>query len=279
MAIRKVNIPYPLATDNNDATQEFEGSQKIYRQMPSPADVRSLGLVGIPKYFPLTNEPITDDYISLHLENAIQELGMAGLNISPRMVTQMEDSYENDMMYRFNPFSLNNFPVLEIESIRLVFPNAATETPYAEYLIPPEWYFFDGNRVSIVATSGSIFPQFNGFGGQNPIPATILGSQSYRPSTWKIVYQCGFENDKIPSLVYNLIIDKTALSLLNDISPLMFTVNSYSASIDQIGQTVNMPGPKLLESRMKMLEKRIRKNFISIQSYYGCSLKMQFAGR
>jgi hypothetical protein len=183
------------------------------------------------------------------------------------------------MTYRFNPFTLNNFPVLEIESIKLVFPNAATETPYAEYLIPPEWYFFDGTRVSIVATSGSIFPTFNGYQGQNPIPLTLFGAQTYRPGTWRVTYLCGFEADKIPTLIYNLIIDKATVSLLNDLGPLMFSVNSYTTGVDQLTQGVTMPGPKIFESRIAMLEKRIRKNFVAAQGYYGCAIKMQFAGR
>jgi hypothetical protein len=279
MSIRKVNMPYPLASDNNDLTQEIEGSQRIYRTIPSPSDVKKLGLVGVPTIFPLTSEPISDDYISLHLETAIQELEFAGLNINQKITTQMEDMYEGDMTYRFNPFTLNNFPVLEIESIKLVFPNAATETPYAEYLIPPEWYFFDGTRVSIVATSGSIFPTFNGYQGQNPIPLTLFGAQTYRPGTWRVTYLCGFEADKIPTLIYNLIIDKATVSLLNDLGPLMFSVNSYTTGVDQLTQGVTMPGPKIFESRIAMLEKRIRKNFVAAQGYYGCAIKMQFAGR
>lgn len=279
MSIRTMNQPFPQASIRADANQEIEGSQRKYRSIPSPDDVRKLGLVGIPQRFPLTNEPLTDDFIAMHLETAIQELELAGLCVYQKISRHVEDMYEGDLLTRFQPFKIADFPVLQIESIQLAFPNAISDKPYATYTLPPEWYQFERNKVNIVATSGTVIPSFSGAFGGTPIPFAIYGAANYRPGCWKITYQCGFENDVLPISVWNLIIDKTVFSLLNDIGPLMFSVNSYNVGIDSVQQSVHLPGPKLFEARVEALRKRITRNMAQISDYYGCFIKSQYAGR
>jgi hypothetical protein len=279
MSIRLQNMPFPNASDRSDATQEIEGAQRQYRSIPTPDDVRKFGLVGVPKKLPLTEEPITDDILALHLETAIQELQLGGLNVYQKITRSVEDMYEADLLNRFQPFKLKEYPVLQIESISLMFPNAVTDNPYATYTFPPEWYQFEGNKVNIVATSGTVIPSFSGAVGTTPIPFAIYGAAKYRPSCWRITYQCGFENDFLPVSVWNLVIDKAVLSLLSDLGPLLFSVNTYNVGIDQVQQSVTLPGPKLLEARLDMLKKRITKNFNQIAAYYGCRIQTQYAGR
>jgi hypothetical protein len=187
--------------------------------------------------------------------------------------------YEGDLLTRFQPFKLTDFPVLQIESIQLMFPNATSDSPYATYTFPPEWYMFEKTKVNIVATSGTIVPSFSGAIGTSPVPFAIYGAAKYRPGCWRVTYQCGFENDVLPVAVWNLVIDKTVLSLLNDLGPLLFPVNNYSTSIDSVAQSASLPGSKLLENRLDGLRKRIRKNFMKISDYYGCMVGTQYAGR
>jgi hypothetical protein len=280
MGMRHANFPFPNASDRRDATQEIEGAQKTYRTLPSPKDVKDYGLVGLPLIFPMTGQPVTDDYISLHLETAIQELEFNyGLCVKQKITQQAEDMYQNDLLSRFQPFKLRNFPVLMIESIQIMYPTALTDNPYQTYTLPPEWYIFEKTKVNIVATSGTILPSFTGGQGISPLPFTLYGAQSYRPAAWKIVYQCGFENDFIPTLIWNIIIDKATVSLLNDLGPLLFSVNSYSVGIDSINQSAQLPGYKLFEKRLENLEKKIKRNVNSAISYFGCRIQSQFAGR
>jgi hypothetical protein len=279
MTIRKQNMPFPNASSRTDATQEIEGSQRIYRPIPSPEDILQFGLVGIPKYFPLTGEPITREYVARHLEEAIQDLLLRGLCLYQRITTQVEDMYENDLINRFQPFKLNCFPVLSIESIQLMYPNSITDNPYATYTLPPEWYMFEKTRVNMVATSGTILPSFSGHQGLNPIPFTIYGSSPYRPSVWKVTYLCGFENDLVPTFVWSLVIDKTVLSILNEVGPLLFSVNNYTVGIDGVQQSANLPGPRLFDARLQSLQKKITKSTNLCFSYFGCRVQTQYAGR
>lgn len=274
-----MNLPFPNASVRADDKQEIEGAQRKYRSIPCPDDIRKLGLMGIPQTFPLTGERLSDEYIAMHLETAIQELELSGLCIYQKISRQVEDMYEGDLLTRFQPFKLLEFPVLQIESIQLMFPNALSDSPYATYTFPPEWYQFEKTKVNIVATSGTVIPSFAGAVGTSPIPFAIYGAAKYRPGCWRITYQCGFENDVLPTSVWNLVIDKTVLSLLNDIGPLLFSINSYNVGIDSVQQSVNLPGPKLFENRIDALKKRINKNFNQICDYYGCKVQTQYAGR
>lgn len=280
MGMRHANFPFPDASDRRDLTQEIEGAQRAYRPLPSPTDVRSFGLVGIELTFPMTGQTMTDDFISLHLETAIQELEFNyNLCIKQKITTQIEDMYQGDLISRFQPFKLRNFPVLMIESIQLMYPNAISDNPYQTYTLPPEWYVFEKTKVNILATSGTVIPSYTGGQNISPMPLTSYGNQTYRPAAWRIVYQCGFENDFIPTLIWNLIIDKATLSILSDIGPLLFSVNSYNTAIDAISQSVQLAGPKLFEKRLESLEKKIKRNVNSAISYFGCRIQTQFAGR
>lgn len=268
---------YPTWSETTDTTKlEIEGQFRRFKPMVTPSDILRYGLIGIPKRFPLTGEEITEDYVGNHMSSAIAEIEMSGLIISPILTHHIDDWHEAMFTDRYFPIIVNKYPVTAVESIVLTFPNATTPRPNTIYTIPEEWITWERNKINVIATGGILAPVQ--LGGSANIPLAMWTNRDYRPSAFKVTYQAGFENDKLPANVWQLIIDKATYSLLMEIGPLLFPNSSINVGIDGVQQSSGLPGPKLFEGRLNMLRDKIQKNYATIVAFFGQTINMQFSG-
>lgn len=270
--------PYPKNSNvAQDGNLEIEGNFIRFKPMVQPSDVLKFGLVGIPKRFPLTNEPITEEYIANHLEASISELEMMGLILSAAIFHHVDDLYDGGLgSNRFFPTMLKKYPVREIITIGLRYPNAQKDNPSLIYEIPADWITFENNKVNVIATTGFLAPHL--VQGAGNIPLVNMFHSSYKPSGYRIDYKAGFEQDQLPVIVWQLIIDMTTVAILTEIGPLLFSNTGISVGIDGVTQSAQLPGPKIFEARILSLMKKIEKNRNLIASYYGAAIDMEFLG-
>jgi|GEM_PF-2827534 len=270
--------PYPKNTSvAQDGNLEIEGNFVRFKPMVQPADILKFGLVGIPKVFPMTNEPITEEYIANHLEASVAELEMMGLILSASIFHHIDDLMSGGMgTTRFFPTLLKKYPVREIITISLRYPNAQTSNPTLLYTIPAHWITFENNKVNVIATTGFLGP--NLVQGSGNIPLVNMFHSGYKPSGYRIDYKAGFEQDQLPVILWQLLVDMTTFAILTEIGPLLFFSTGISVGIDGVAQSAQLPGPKIFEARISALMKKIEKSRNLIASYYGVSIDMEFLG-
>ena len=74
------------------------------------------------------------------------------------------------------------------------------------------------------------------------------------PGGVRVQYTAGFEENKVPIALIELIENMAAYKLLTFVGPLIFPYNSVGISIDGTSQSVSTPGPQFLAQRIKDLE-------------------------
>src|SRR5690606_28339741 len=126
--------------------------------------------------------------------------------------------------------------------------------------IPKPWVALRRNRVNViaaygavsvqagdtsVATAGGIFSYITGF-----------GRGAYQPAMIEVSYIAGFENDKLPASVWDLIVTLAALRFLTDIAAPLFPTNSVTVTIDAVSQSASLPGPQLLIQKIDALKEQ-----------------------
>jgi hypothetical protein len=96
------------------------------------------------------------------------------------------------------------------------------------------------------------------------------------PGGVRVNYTAGFEKDKVPSAIVDLIENMSAYKILTFIGPLLFPQTSVGISMDGVSQSVGTPGPQFLAQRIKDLEGIIEKQKMTIRGYYSRPFQIDF---
>jgi len=260
-----------------------EGAFKRFTAFPGPAEVYQMALFGIPKVAPLTGEKITQEMVIPYLESAVTEIEMSlGMSLSPVTHFHSEDRIEGVFESNFMGIRLQSWPATEITAVRLKFPHSNTATPYQTYTIPSNWIYLRKNKMNIVAaigavavstdnsasvSAGGIFTYISGF-----------GRGAYQPGTIEIVYKAGFEHDKMPSSVADLIKTWAAHRFLTDMLPILFPTSSTNVSIDAVSQGVTYNIPQTLAQRLELMEKKKAELSAALVKQFSRTLKTTYFG-
>lgn len=260
----------------------FEGSFKRFTSFPTPKQVYDYALMGLPKYFPLTKEPITVDMITPFLESAITEIEMKlGCNLSEVTHFHSEDWLEGSFTNNMAGVRLQKWPATQVVGFTLKYPHTNTPTPYQKYNIPSHWIFLRYNRVNVVASDGSVTVNTDNSGiGNAGLFNYISGFNRgiWGPGAIEIIYKAGFSQDKLPSSVADLIKTWAAHRFITDILPVMFPQASVTVSIDGVSQSVGLMVQQLLTERLTNLEKKKAELISALEANYGRQVKMSFLG-
>lgn len=265
--------------------EEFshEGAFKRFSPFPGPKEVYDFALMGLPKYFPLTKEPITVDMVEPYLNSAITEIEMSlGCNLSEVTHFHSEDYIDGMFTNNYQGTRLQRWPATEIVDMKLKYPHTNTQNVYQRYTIPAPWIYLRMNKVNVVAaigsvtvntdntslvTAGGIFTYITGF-----------GRGAYQPGTIEVVYKAGFKHDKMPSNVVDLIKTWAAARWLSDLIPVMFPTSGVQVSIDGVAQGVTYNIQQLLTDRLAKMEQKKKELSESLKKQYARTIKMSFIG-
>jgi hypothetical protein len=288
---------YPVFTSEDGLS--FEGAQKRFRSMPTPEEVFRFSLLGLPKTLTLTNEVLIPEDCSIFLENAITEIEMStSMNITPVDHYQSTDFVDGMFESNFLGTKLDRWPATKINSLQLKYPHTQTvSTPpgtqapnpepgvnraYQTYTIPSGWIALRRNRFNVVAAfgavtvntdnsaiaqAGGIFSYITGF-----------GRGAYQPAMIECWYTAGFEPDKLPNSVHDLIVTLASIRFLEQIFPTLVPYQSVTVSIDGVSQSANINLPQLIMKRIEMLKEQYERKLIAINKVFGKTLKMAFIG-
>src|SRR5690242_9022694 len=105
---------YPVYAEEMSA----EGAFKRFMPFPGPKEVYDFVLMGLPKVFPLTKEPITVAMVEPYLNSAITEIEMElGCNLSEVTHFHSEDYIDGMFTNNYQGMRLQRWPATEIVDV------------------------------------------------------------------------------------------------------------------------------------------------------------------
>ena len=270
---------YPV----NSVENAFDGAIKRFSSFPFPKDVYDFALMGLPKIFPLTKEPITVDLVTPFLESAIPEIEMnLGMCLSPTEKWQSYDFVEGCWSANYSGTRLQYWPATQVSLVQLKFPHTNLNPAVMTYTVPSQWVCLRRNMLNIIASYGSVTvaTSMNNLVNAGGLFTFLSGfsTGSYRPAVVEVRYTAGFDSDKLPSNVADLIKTWAALNLLQQVIAQMFPITSTEAGIDGIRQSATTPIFQAMQARLAYMDQHKKDLIKSIKKNFGRSIPIAFIG-
>lgn len=255
----------PAGTSGHDIEPGF----KRFLPMPTPQTVKDNYLFGVPLKSPITKETLKDEVIQSTIVKCISEIEHdLKLFISPVTIKKERINYSwMDFYYAFGWLQLNHRPVLEIQKLEVSIPSARDQENLVEW--PTEWIrtYHEHGTLQLVPLSGSGSVLITQVSTGVSFPIRLFNADNF-PQFWAVTYRVGFENDKVPAMIVDLIEISVAMRLLSMLSPVIFPYNSYSLNMDGLGQAVSTPGPQWFSARLRELGEKRQELMDAARSYY-----------
>lgn len=246
-------------------------SPNRFANMPTPADMRKRSLFGIPLKSQFTGELVEDATLQFYIDAAISELEHTlDLYISPILFDERHDYSRHSQLWSFGYLKVDHSPVNTVKKFELTFNNGMAQTPPLVD-IPLEFIHTQPLEGTIqmvpaqgVTISGLVISIYSGLGYH------ALNSQAITswPGAVHVIYEAGFQNDKVPALLASLIENLAAIKFLSTLGPVIFPHNSVSIGIDGTSQSVSTMGPGFFQNRMKELQEIVDKQIDTAKGYY-----------
>ena len=246
-------------------------------------------LFGIPLRSSLTGEEVSEETLKNFISKGVSDFETSiKIPVSP-VIIKDQFFFERADDLAFSIRQLSRYPVLEVQKLSALFPgredgsyqyNPNPETdPFndennQEIEYPTNWVNLNAanGMVTITPKTGSLVNSDVSFISSAGYKSILLGGLKSWPNLWRITYRCGFELDKIPAIVNDLIGIKAAIKLLSQIGPVLFPATSYGVGLDGMSQSVATLGPQFLVGRIKDLKEQEQKIEAQLKSYFGQDL-------
>jgi hypothetical protein len=258
---------YPVwAKDGEDSTRTFER----YMPLPTPTNLKDRALFGVPLTSALTGQTISDETIKHYIDSAISELEHElDLYITPVTFEEKHDYNRHEFNWNYNYLKLNHPNVIVVEEVQLSFSNDQTNLGFVQFPMEHVHVMPQEGVIQLVPAFGTSLSGFllSAFSGTQFHALRAIGLENF-PGAVRVMYQAGFEQDKIPAAIVSLIENLAAHKLLTFIGPLIFPHTSVGVSMDGVSQSVGTPGPQFLAARIKDLADIIQTQKDTIKGYY-----------
>lgn len=257
MGAETSNIFPPLATSNPGFTRT--------ESILTAVDVKNEFLWGIPLKDTQGNEmPIA--VIERHLRGAISTIEHNfNVCITPTTYVESRDYRAEDYDHWFF-FNVSHRPIspnpddVKIE-IQYIKDNTLVELPKAWYRI-----YSESGQIQMTPTSGTMGNFF--FGQAGMILPGLWGCKKDYPQLIKVTYVAGFEQDKVPAAMNQLIGYMAAINVLEIMSDLIFGIpglNSYGIGLDGLSQSITKEG---FQQRIENYKEHIQQLEDQLKKYY-----------
>jgi hypothetical protein len=254
------------AKDGEDICGAFER----YKSLPTFATLKARALFGIPLKSQLTGETIADETLTHYIDTAISELEHElDLYITPVSFDEKHDYRRHEFTWSYNYLKLNHSNVIQVEEVELSFSNDQENLGFVQFPVEHVHLMHQEGVIQLVPAFGTSLSGFllSAFSGTQFHALRAIGLHTF-PGGVRVKYTAGFEKDKVPSAVVELIENMAAFKLLTFIGPLIFPHTSVGVSMDGVSQSVGTPGPQFLANRISDLDKIIEKQKEAIKGYY-----------
>jgi hypothetical protein len=266
---------YPTwAKDGEDICGSFER----YKHLPTAAEMKTRALFGIPLTSQLTGETISDEMITHYIDSAISEIEHElDLYITPVTFEERHDYRKHEFTWNYNYLKLNHPNVICVEEVELSFSNDEENLGFVQFPLEHVHLQPQEGVIQLVPAFGTSLSGFllSAFSGTQFHALRAIGLNDF-PGGVRVKYQAGFEKDKVPAAVIELIDNMAAFKLLTFIGPLLFPHTSVGVSMDGVSQSVGTPGPQFLANRIKDLGDIIEKQKDAIKGYYQRKYQIDF---
>jgi len=219
----------------------IKNSNKTHRTVGpliTPEDLKKTYLFGIDIVDNDGNE-LTDDTLQLYIDNAVSALEHdLDISILPRTEVENRDYHQNEY-WDWGYFQLNNYPVIEVEKMELVFFRDENGDPEVLQTIPNNWIRLQPHDGIIRLIPNARFPGQLQV-GQNANFFPELLRSTIVPHLWVMTYKHGFEDGKIPMMINQAIALTAAIQALIIAGNLVIGagIAAQSISLDGLSQSI-----------------------------------------
>lgn len=258
-------VPFPVR-----AKEELQPSVQRYSSIPTAQEVKSRYLFGIPLVSSLTGETLSDDALDFYVKAAISELEHTlDLYITPVTFTEKHDYKKHNFTWNYNYLKTDHSPILNVEKLELSFSNSDQVGGFVNFPLEHIFVMSQEGTVQLVPAFGTSLSGFllSAFSGAQFHALRAMGVTDF-PGGVRITYTAGFEQDKIPVLISQLIGVMAGLQVLSILGPILFPNTSVSISIDSVSQGTGTFGPKHLNDRIDQLSKERERQMEAVKGYY-----------
>jgi hypothetical protein len=263
-----------MSFDPTDPVNQFpprgEADPSVERLVPiiSTEKFKKQYLFGLRLKSTITNEELKPDDIKDFIINAISRVEHeARINITPVKYTDLLD-YNLFDYQKFCFLQLNHWPVIQVESIKARFPQSDEFIQF-----PNDWVSIQNEvgMLQLVPKAGS-FSNFLMARDASFMPL-ILGGRARWPQLFEVIYTAGFNYDAMPAILRDLIGLYAAIAILELLDSAYYQ-GSYSIGIDGASQSVGLPGPGWLQSRINQNQQRAERLLDDVRHFYNHALTL-----
>jgi len=212
------------------------------------------------------------DYVMVHyIRYGIAKVErMLNISVLPTLILEKHDYMRENGVARgeYLFFSLDQFPVIDIESVALVLPGS----PRREY--PKEWFRWhaDDGQLFLVPSALGVAPSATG------VP---MSPRRLIPDAYEITYYAGFDPARLPPELKDAVGKEAAGGPLNIGGDLLLGagIASSSLSLDGLSQSINTTSSATnagYGARLIQYEKELKTLYKVLLPYYR-GLKMRVA--
>jgi hypothetical protein len=224
-------------------------SNDIYTQVEPLLSVEKLketylfGSLHFPDY---KGDDLSDEAIQTFINNAISLLEHdLDIAIQPRRKVEFKDYYLNDYT-DWGFMSLNNTPVIELESLRIVYlkqddlANPGEEKFETVMEIPKSWIRLDPDAGMIRMLPNNKFPGRLAVGSTGAFYPELFNRHANVPHLWEVTYTHGFKAGCVPSLVNAAIGLLASIFVMNILGDLIIGagISGTSLTLDGLSQSI-----------------------------------------
>jgi len=225
---------------DRDGIKKCNTLTKRVGSLISVQEVRDKYLFGINIEDAFGNE-LPDSTIQQYIDDAVSLLEH-DLDISITPVY----NYVEQMDYRLNEYidwgymALNNYPVIQINKMEMVILRDETGEPEAIQEIPNAWIVLQEHDGIIRLMPNARFPAKLAIGARGYWFPELLRADAI-PAFWRVTYDYGFEDGKVPMLVNQAIGLTAAITALIIGGNLVIGagIASQSISLDGLSQSIS----------------------------------------
>jgi hypothetical protein len=177
------------------------------------------------------SDAVWEHYILTAIRTIERELDIP---IIPTAFVERHDYYANDW-HSITFIALDNYPVISVESFDVNYPSGQSVVSF-----PEEWWRveYEVGHLQIVPTAGTLSNLLVGQGGSF-LPAVFNGQQ-YLPQLFEIAYTAGFQENRVPRDIVDIIGMTASLGPFNLFGDLIAGagIATLSLSLDGLSQSI-----------------------------------------
>lgn len=254
---------YPLFSTNSG------GNFNRVEPLLTPDILKSDFLFAVKLFDPVNKRPISDPDLVRAINRAVCSVELSlGLSIFPVQRT-IKVPFDKSLFRSFGHTEIPFKPVLSIEQFAIESADQVVQFTFPANLLETSNLhlgLITFGALSLITPNG-IVTSVAGGTGSSPLVLSSYLNVNFIPAFYKIVCTTGFPENKIPTVLNELIGVTTALDILSRVGP-GFRNSSTSLSQDGLNQSISGLGPNQYKQRIDELTLRKEKIEAQLKSYF-----------